>query len=479
MFDGSWEYQLQLDREGNVFLDFNPILFRHLLEQLQMMETNDPQLFYPPSSNSLIAPFNKLLQKLGLNAAPRLDTDIIILNVGGEIIMTYRNTLTQLPDSKLAAIVSFNKSMSIDSSGYIFLDFNPRLFRHLLDQLRSRQKTTIPYFHAPTNEDTKAFNLMLISLGLKSLRRTYGICTNAQWAQYGTLVIRSYKNDNWLGQEYNYLRGLYVDDNETLYVADASDHRIVKLMRGEIKGQTVAGGHGNGSRSDQVNEPLDLIIDKDDSLIICDSDNYRVVRWFRGAENGEIIISNIGCWGLAMDDQECLYVSDWVNDRVIKWCEGKIDLTLVAGGKGSGARLDQLNGSRHIVVDRYRSVYVADMYNDRVMKWNEGAKEGIIVAGGNSRGSGFDQLSKPMGVMVDELHTVYVADTFNHRIVRWSQGATVGNVIVGMNGSSASTNQLSYPTSLSFDKYGNLYVSDFGNYQVLKFKIDTSLCLAD
>ncbi|CAF2598164.1 unnamed protein product [Rotaria sp. Silwood2] len=479
MFDGSPKYQLQFDRDGNVFLDFNPVLFHHLLEQLRMMENDDSQQFHAPSSQSLIAPFNKMLQKLGLDPAPRLDTDIIILNVGGEIIMTYRDTLIQLPDSKLATIVSSNESVSVDSSGHIFLDFNPRLFRHLLDQLRSRQKTTIHSFKAPSNEDTKAFNSMLISLGLKSLRRAYDICANARWAQYGTPVIWGYENGNWMRQEYNYPRGLYVDDNGTLYVADASNHRIMESLRDAIKGRTVAGGHGNGSRSDQMNKPVDFIIDEDGSLIICDSNNYRVVRWFRGADNGEIIVSNIGCWGLAMDDQKCLYISDWVNDRVIKLCEDEIDFTLVAGGKGSDARLDQLNGSRHLVINRDRSIYVADVYNDRVMKWDEGANEGIVVAGGNSRGSNLDQLSQPLGVIVDELHTVYVADTFNHRIVRWPQGATVGSVMIDGNGDGANTDQLSYPTSISFDQYGNLYVSDFGNHRVLKFKIDTSLCLAE
>jgi hypothetical protein len=167
IFDGSREHQLRIDRDGNIFLDFNPILFGHLLEQLRMMESDTPQVFYAPSSHSLIAPFNKMLQKLSLDPAPQSDENIITLNVGGEIIMTHRETLTQISDSKLAAIVSSNESVSVDASGHIFLDLNPELFRHLLDQLRLTQQTTIPSFDVPSIEETKAFNSMLISLGLK------------------------------------------------------------------------------------------------------------------------------------------------------------------------------------------------------------------------------------------------------------------------------------------------------------------------
>jgi hypothetical protein len=57
-----WEQKLHRDPEGNIFLDFNPILFRHLLDQLQIIEIN----IHPPSQPSLVEPFKKMLRKLGL-----------------------------------------------------------------------------------------------------------------------------------------------------------------------------------------------------------------------------------------------------------------------------------------------------------------------------------------------------------------------------------------------------------------------------
>ncbi|CAF4534346.1 unnamed protein product, partial [Rotaria socialis] len=78
-------------------------------------------------------------------------------------------------------------------------------------------------------------------------------------------------------------------------------------------GQVVAGGKGQGSQLDELDYPTDVLIDKEaDSLLICDYRNRRVVRWSRRSDTtqGEIIIDNIDCRGLAMDDQRYLYVSD-------------------------------------------------------------------------------------------------------------------------------------------------------------------------
>ena len=89
--------------------------------------------------------------------------------------------------------------------------------------------------------------------------------------------------------------GLYVDDEQTVYVADPDNHRIVEWKSGATSGQVVAGGNGQGSGAHQLSQPFDVIVDKEtDSLIICDYSNARVVRWpRRNGTSGETIISNI------------------------------------------------------------------------------------------------------------------------------------------------------------------------------------------
>ncbi|CAF2050661.1 unnamed protein product, partial [Rotaria magnacalcarata] len=134
---------------------------------------------------------------------------------------------------------------------------------------------------------------------------------------------------------------------------------------------------GNGLH--QLDRPTDVLIDREtDSLIICDRDNQRVVRWSRRSDTtqGEILIGNIQCFGLAMDEQRYLYVSDAGKDEVRRYQLGEKNGTLVAGGNGQGAGLNQLKLPKYLFVDRDHSVYVSDNNNHRVMKWVEGAKEG-------------------------------------------------------------------------------------------------------
>ncbi|CAF5050205.1 unnamed protein product, partial [Rotaria sp. Silwood1] len=296
---------------------------------------------------------------------------------------------------------------------------------------------------------------------------------NAKWSQNGITVA----GGNGQGSETNQLNspwGLYVDDDQTIYVADIYNHRIVEWKSGATNGKVVAGGNGQENGAHQLNYPRDVIIDKEsENLIISDCWNKRVVRWpRRNGTHGEAIISNIACHGLTMDDNGILYVVDAEKDEVRLYKIGDTKGTVVEGGNGQRNRLHQLSYPRYVFVDRDHSVYVSVYGNNRVMKWEEGEKQGIVVAGGQGEGNSLTQLSGPQGVVVDQLGTVYVADSHNHRIMRWQKRATQGSVIVGGNGGGAQSNQLSYPIGLSFDRHGNLYVVDWGNARVQKFNIE-------
>ncbi|CAF2030919.1 unnamed protein product, partial [Rotaria magnacalcarata] len=78
--------------------------------------------------------------------------------------------------------------------------------------------------------------------------------------------------------------GLFVDDDQTVVIADYGNDRIMQWKNGgdTTNGQVVAGGNGRGNGLHQLYYPTDVLIDKEtDSLIICDRGNQRVVRWSR------------------------------------------------------------------------------------------------------------------------------------------------------------------------------------------------------
>ncbi|CAF2060532.1 unnamed protein product [Rotaria magnacalcarata] len=100
-------------------------------------------------------------------------------------------------------------------------------------------------------------------------------------------------------------RGLFVDADKTVFIADNGNHRIIQWKNDDTtNGQVVAGGNDRGNGLHQLDRPTDVLIDKEtDSLIICDRRNERVVRWScrSGTAQGEILMDNIQCYGLAMN----------------------------------------------------------------------------------------------------------------------------------------------------------------------------------
>ncbi|CAF1228268.1 unnamed protein product [Adineta steineri] len=290
------------------------------------------------------------------------------------------------------------------------------------------------------------------------------------WRQNAIVVA----GGNGQGQKLNQLNhpfGNFIDRKKNIFIADYWNHRIVEWKYNAKEGQIIAGGNSHGNRISQLNYPTDVIVDEqNNSIIIADRGNKRVIRWLNQTQ--QILIDNIFCYGLAMDKNGFLYVSDIAKNEVRRWNMGeyKTEGIVMAGGNGKGNQLNQLYSPTFIFVDEDESVYVSDTDNNRVMKWRKGAKEGIVVAGGNGKGRNWNQLYHPEGIVVDHLGQIYVADSENHRVMRWSEGDEVGKLVLGGNGEG---NQLGGPSGLSFDDEGNLYVADWGNHRIINFEINS------
>ena len=209
------------------------------------------------------------------------------------------------------------------------------------------------------------------------------------------------------------------DDNQSIVIADTYNHCIVEWKIGASNGKVIAGGQDEGNRLDKLYWPTDVLIDKEmNSLFIADRGNRRVLRWSRHQDTaqGGVIVDNIKCFGLAMDHQRYLYVSDTAKHDVRRYTIGDRNGIVVAGGNGKGSQLNQLNFPTFLFVDEEQAVYVSDTNNHRVMKWNKGANQGIVVAGRQGEGSALTQLSYPEGLFVDTSGTIDVADARNDRV---------------------------------------------------------------
>ncbi|CAF4051054.1 unnamed protein product, partial [Adineta steineri] len=266
--------------------------------------------------------------------------------------------------------------------------------------------------------------------------------------------------------------GIFVDKKKNIFIADRWNDRIIEWKYNAKEGLVIAGRNGQGNRTDQLYWPTDLIVDpQNHSIIIADKGNKRVIQWLN--QNQRILIDNIDCYGLAIDKNRFLYISDYKKNEVRRWKMGEYNNEgiVVAGGNGEGNKLNQLSCPMFIFVDEDQSAYVSDKDNHRVMRWRKDAEEGTIVAGGNGQGRNLKQLSSPYGVIVDHFGQVYVADSGNDRIMRWCEGKEEGEIVVGGNGEGDQSNQMHCPTGLSFDDEGNLYVAEYWNHRIQKFEI--------
>ncbi|CAF1218522.1 unnamed protein product [Adineta steineri] len=292
-----------------------------------------------------------------------------------------------------------------------------------------------------------------------------------KWKQNAITVA----GGNGRGQELNQLyrpARICIDKQNNIFVNDHWNHRIIEWKRNAKEGQIIIGRNEEGNPMDQLTYPTDVIVDQQNHLvIIADFKNSRVIQWSN--QKQQILIDNIGCFGLAMDKYGFLYVCNLEKNEVRRWKMGEYNNEgiIVAGGNGEGNLLNQLNSPGSIFVDEDQSVYLSDRNNSRVMEWRKDAQEGIIVAGGNGRGGNLNQLYKPEGVIVDDLGQIYVADCGNRRIMRWCEGKEEGEIVVGGNGQGNQSNQLNGVAGLSFDGEGNLYVVDSGNDRIQKFEI--------
>jgi hypothetical protein len=88
-----------------------------------------------------------------------------------------------------------------------------------------------------------------------------------KWTQNAETVVRGNGSGSAFNQ-FGLLRSFYVDDDQTVFITDCHNNRIVEWKPDTTSGQVVAGGNGPGNRTDQLNCPMHVIIDKETNSLI-------------------------------------------------------------------------------------------------------------------------------------------------------------------------------------------------------------------
>ena len=242
-------------------------------------------------------------------------------------------------------------------------------------------------------------------------------------------------------------------------------------------GVTVAGGNGCGGATNQLNGPEGFDIDDhSQSVVIADVQNHRIVEWKINDENGKVVAGGRG-QGRGLDqlnyptdvliDQETnsLLIADRQNRRVLQWSRHP--------GTTKGNVILKNISCCSLAMDHKRCLYASDDEKHEVRRFLIGDMNGILVAGGNEKGCSLNQLNYPTYLSFDAEQAMYVSDRDNHRVMKWEKGAEGGIIVAGQEGEGSALAHLNKPNGLIIDVFGTLYIADDGNDRVMRWPKNT------
>jgi len=309
--------------------------------------------------------------------------------------------------------------------------------------------------------------------------------------------------------------GVALDAAGNLFIADQFGQRVRRVAAVNRTISTVAGdgtygyaGDDGAAASAMLAGPTGVAVDEAGNLYISDRENHRVRRVAGGiittyAGTGVAAFAGDGGpastaalalpYGVAVDLQGHVYVSDSDNDRIRRVDAATGDIATVAGSGdhgGSGYEGTALTAGLAVPIglalDGAGNLYLADTDNSRIRRLDAGATTFAPVAGNGDAGLTGDgelavvaTMNTPRAVAVDAAGNVFFADSLNHRIRRVDATTgvitTVAGTVEGFDGDGgpAIASLLSSPLGVAVDAAGNLVIADSNNHRIRRVDATT------
>ena len=246
-------------------------------------------------------------------------------------------------------------------------------------------------------------------------------------------------------------------------------------------------GFGQGSAPGQLDRPRNMAVDSQGSIYVADSGNHRIQVF---GPDGEFIRQwgsvcklydegQEGCqnlpdaegqfnepWGVAVDDEGYVYVSDTWNHRVQKFTSDGTFVTMWGTFATTGGDLTSPGtfwGPREVLVGQDGNIYVMDTGNKRVEKF---APDGTFIQQFGGAGVVEGRFDEPVGLAQDRDGNFYVADTWNMRVQKFDSNFDyLGQWPIRGWGSNSVVNK----PYLTVDGENTVYVSDPEMFRILVF----------
>jgi DNA-binding beta-propeller fold protein YncE len=253
------------------------------------------------------------------------------------------------------------------------------------------------------------------------------------------------------------------DDGQRFYVSDFG-RTVVFLFDYATKRVTQIGERRPFSR------PFGVALDGEENLYVSEQANRRVVVLDREHQPIRIIQhpSLVRPGDVDIDRARgLLYVADpstkASDDHSVKVFDLEGNLLRTVGSKGICEGC--LFFPTYVAVDAGGNLYVTSTLKSQVDVFD---KDGNYLKQFGERGTSFGMFDKPKGVAVDSFGNVYVVDSGWSNVQIFNQK---GQVLLFFGGRGAHPGLLKNPTGIAIDAQNRIYVADYLNYRVSAYEL--------
>jgi sugar lactone lactonase YvrE len=315
------------------------------------------------------------------------------------------------------------------------------------------------------------------------------VCFLAKAQQVTTITGGAGSADgNFLNAHFSGPWGLCTDPTGTIiYVADSFNHRIRKIDLTSGLVTTIAGsteGYADGvGTAAKFALPRGVCMDNNGNLYVAEANNHKIrkidlstntVTTFAGSTQG--YTNGLGTnakfnepTSICIDSNNNLYVSEWQGNKIRKITPtGQVTNLAGSGvagfadGTGTNAKFDAPQG---LCIDNQNNIYVSDTANFRVRKITPSGTvttiAGTGVYGHEDGPVATAKLKDPTGISIDNNNNLYVIE--NHEVIR-KIDLTANMVSTFIDASILNDGD---PNGMCF-KNNTIYFTEFGQCKIKK-----------
>jgi len=252
-------------------------------------------------------------------------------------------------------------------------------------------------------------------------------------------------------------RGIAVDQEGNVFVADLGNHRIVKFGP---QGEVVDVWGKQGTAAGEFKEPSGVAVDHQGDVYVADTWNGRIQKFSGQGEYYGEITSKTGNFysprNVAVDSQGFLYIADTGNSCIKKF---DADANLVKRWGEYGTGRDRFQETFGIWIGPENQVYVGDAGNRRIKVYTaEGKFVREIRVKGWQSGVGW-----PMQA-VDKNGIIYATDVQHNMIWIYNQEGKY----LGSWGNKPGQEIFVSPLGIAVGPKGSVYVSNMNRGEIVK-----------